>query len=402
MFQSVLCAGGSQIVTEKKLWAHIGRQDPGFKPSMTDISFKTKKIFCSMLLPLEQAYSKGLLSTDEIEIIVDEVNNVPPAHEIKSCTETDLTKSETRSLPSQTKLDRKIKKIDDGHQNFPSTLELSPLLPRILPRKISLEALAKGKARIGIYLKDLRMFSFATVIGWSQGSQPQNEDPSLHIENDDGELECIDINNESWVSISVLLRREFSVALLETTVFFDVIQCFSHDSMFLYVQVLLNTESYPIKVALLDIQEFDLTNSDLELEMIGGAFCVSTCQDSKQATDYDEIERKMTGNSATSVVDDKMKLVQKRLPISTGPDFVIFDTTSGISGIEIYIDMNGMAVGDFLVQSYRRFLKVSMQGSDSVSQEKFSIALPVSVVPDTAQALLTPKGLLYVRIDRKY
>lgn len=202
LFVSVLRAGGSQKVTDNKLWAQIGRQDPGYKPSMTDVSYKTKRAFVSLLLPLEKEYANGMLFPGEMAYLAGIDSKLPPPNEIAFCSGAERSISESISLEEgAASYSEHEKELPQMGRSTPQR-HVHPWLPRHLPSTIAVEELANKRARVGIHWKELGIYSFATVIGWSQGSDSEASSLLfLHVEHDDGEAELIDINREHWVRV---------------------------------------------------------------------------------------------------------------------------------------------------------------------------------------------------------
>jgi len=72
LFVKVLNAGGSASVTEQKKWAEIGRSFHP-RPTMTDLSHKTKNIFMKKLHAMEEAYARGEV---DLSVVLEKILGV--------------------------------------------------------------------------------------------------------------------------------------------------------------------------------------------------------------------------------------------------------------------------------------------------------------------------------------
>lgn len=209
LFLLVINAGGSGIVTQRKLWASIGRTFAP-PPQMTDLSYKTKSIFFNKLHALEKAYASGEVRVNGILSGLSPPSGVHPAHIDEAPTSTSeratrcaidtplnsfhssLGDGGSQALNS---VPKSLRFSTNSHWSRMEAAPLSPLALRIEPAG-HLSGNLSTDCRLGIWSQELRMFRFGSIIG---------QDPltGLHWVKfiDDGIRAPIDLKSDVWVAL---------------------------------------------------------------------------------------------------------------------------------------------------------------------------------------------------------
>lgn len=209
LFVQVLHNGGSGEVTLRKFWAMIGRTfNP--PPQMTDLSFKTKNIFVSKLLPLEEAYAAGEACVDQLEEIFTNLPRPSSIHPLDlSGTLAHVQRSglQNRSfsryaqeveVPGQRS--RLFSDIHNSSESDRGTLHaVFPVSgPVLCTPSIGLGTnfLSTG-CRVGLWSRTHGLYKFGAVIG---------RDPTsgLHwVHFDEGNRGPLNENKDVWVGIDI-------------------------------------------------------------------------------------------------------------------------------------------------------------------------------------------------------
>ena len=207
LFVQVLHNGGSGEVTLRKFWATIGRTfNP--PPQMTDLSFKTKNIFVSKLLPLEEAYAAGGPCVAHLEGIFKNLPRPSLVHPLDvSGIMTQRAGPQNRSyaryaqeveVPGQrSRLFSDTNDSNEGDaETLPAVFPVSGPVLRTPSVGLGNNFLSTG-CRVGLWSRTHGLYKFGAVIG---------RDPSsgLHwVHFDEGNRGPLNVDKDIWVGVDV-------------------------------------------------------------------------------------------------------------------------------------------------------------------------------------------------------